>query len=119
MYICLLKKKEYTEVTEKPSSSTSSDPPATPTLTAEPATVFNGGVVTLTCASATSSIDSYEFLRDGNVLAVGSDNQASQSFNTYRINSAEIGTHDGSYTCRVYRNTVVSALSSAYALSSK
>ena len=69
--------------------------PATPTLTAVGATDIEGGTVTLTCASATASIDSYEFFKDDTSLgsATGSD--------VLTINTATITDHNGDYTCQV------------------
>ena len=89
-----------------------SDKPATPTLTSSSASPVDGGNVILTCASATAEVNAYEFFKDGSSV------QATTSA-TYTLNPATIVTHDGSYTCKAKRDTVVSDASTAVALACK
>ena len=93
-------------------SPTFPDKPATPTLTSNSASPVDGANVILTCASTTAEVNAYEFFKDGSSV------QASSSA-TYTLSTATIVTHDGSYTCKAKRDTVVSDASTAHALACK
>ena len=88
-----------------------SDKPVTPTLTANNLNPLNGDDIVLSCSTSTLAVTSYEFRFGGTLLTT-------TPLNTYRINSATKGTHDGSYTCTALIGTVASELSTVYFLSS-
>ena len=78
----------------------------TPTLTLDKASPTDGEVVVLTCATPTTGIDTYQFLKDG-VSVVDSSSA------TYTMPTATIDTDDGRYTCVAKKNTVASEPSKA------
>ena len=91
-------------------SLSSSDKPATPTVTADSATPTDGDNVVLTCTTTTVGITAYLFKKGVNTLA----NSASS---TYTISAAAIDANDGTYTCIAYVETVASDESATYSVS--
>ena len=78
-------------------------------MSGNPASPVDGVAVTLTCSSSTGTVDSYKWYKGGTLL----DGETSA---TYAIAQADIGTHDGDYTCEALESTVSSDASSAYTL---
>ena len=73
---------------------------ARPTLTSQTDPI-DGDVIDLTCNTTDDSrVTQFAFYKDSQRLALTTNN-------TYRIPSAEIGRHGGSYTCVVYIDDVV------------
>ena len=85
----------------------SSDKPATPSVSADSATPTDGDNVILTCTTTTTGITSYVFKKGANTLATSASA-------TYTITAAAIDTHDGTYTCIAYVQTVASDESATY-----
>ena len=85
----------------------STDQPAKPTITSNIINPSVGDTISLTCASATFGVESYEFKKDGVTLITSNSN-------TYTIFGATGSDHDGSYTCTVVKNTFPSQSSDAY-----
>ena len=85
------------------------DKPAKPSLTSSNKTPTDGDKLTLTCASTSSSVNKYQFFKDGK--SVGNPG----SSKTYTVNSVTF-THAGGYTCKAFVDTVASDASSAVAV---
>merc|ERR1711963_1356131 len=73
------------------------DKPNAPTLLTSNSNPTTGDLVTLTCSTNTVGVTSYEFLRSG----VSQTNSASSQFTVTASNA-------GSFTCKVYVQTIVS-----------
>ena len=89
-----------------PTQPPTTQPPvvvAQPVLTASDTSPEDGTIVTLTCASATIGITSYEFKRGGVSLQTSAQS-------TYRITAGQITANSAlnTYTCVAYSNQVAS-----------
>ena len=99
-------------ITLKKLTSQSSDKPATPILTVDNGSPFNGNPFKLTCASSTPDVERYEFKLGGSIVA-------SSASNTYQVNSAVVGQHEGGYTCSVEKSSFKSDTSNVVTVTSK
>ena len=79
-------------------------------MSADSATPTDGDNVVLTCTTTSSGITAYLFKKGATTLA----NSASA---TYTISAAAIDSHDGTYTCIAYVQTVASDESATYTVS--
>ena len=90
----------------------STDKPQTPVVSTDNSNPTDGDSITLTCTSSTGAVNGYTWQLDGSTIS-------GQTGQTYAIAQADIGTHEGAYTCVALIDTVASDTSSALTVNCK